>query len=117
MPFPQRFRHLKVTYENVFVNYAISRGGWLEEPPTTLDFGSCKDGPIIYVNEVTEKKVTQLWKWDPTLARWSSIREGDVFYTARERQLELDRNRVPRLRAVRRRQKPSTSKRVEGVIS
>ena len=102
--------------ENIFVNYTISRGDWMEEPPTSLDLSSCKNGPIIYVNEVMDKKVTQLWKWDATLAQWSSIREGDVFHTARERHLELDRNRVPRLRAVRRRKKPSASKHSDPIL-
>ena len=78
----------------------------MEEPPTSLDLSSCKDGPIIYVNEVTDKKVTQIWKWDTTQAQWASIGEGDVFHTARERRLQLDRNRIPRLRVVRKRQKP-----------
>ena len=92
------------------VNYKISRGDWQEMPPASLDLTSCKDGPIFYVNEVPDKKVSQIWKWDVTLAQWMPVMEGDVFHTARERRLELDKNRVPRLRAVRKRQRGSVSK-------
>lgn len=112
MPISQgKFDNRKVSGENTFVNYMIGRGDWLDGPPSPLDFSSCKDGPIFYVNEVTDKKVSQIWKWDAMLAQWMSVMEGDVFHTVRERQLELDKNRIPRLRAVRRRQKLSASKR------
>ena len=106
MPITQnQFDSRKVSGEDTFVNHMISRGDWLEAPPMSLDFSSCKDGPIFYVNEVTDKKVSQIWKWDATLAQWISVMEGDMFHTVRERQLELDKNRVPRLRAVRRRRR------------
>jgi hypothetical protein len=91
--------------ENTYVNYMIRKGDWLESPPTSLDFRLCKDGPIFYINEVTERKVTQTWKWDATITQWVPVMEGDSFYTSRERLLELDKNRIPRLRAVRRSQK------------
>jgi hypothetical protein len=74
----------------------------MEEPPTSLDFSSCKKGPIFYVNEVTEKNVFQIWKWDVVLSRWVSVREGDIFRTERERELVLNRNQVPCLWALRR---------------
>jgi hypothetical protein len=83
------------------VNYAVSNGDWLDEPPATLDFASCKKGPTIYVNDVMGKNVTQLWWWESD--KWVSVKEGDVFLTERERTLELDKQRIPRLRAVRRR--------------
>lgn len=73
----------------------------MEQPPTCLDFGSCKNGPIIYVNEVTEKKVSQIWRWDTALKQWTSVREGDTFHTERKRELVLDKNQIPRLWAVR----------------
>jgi len=76
----------------------------MEEPPTCLDFSSCKNGPIIYVNEVADKKVSQIWRWDTALGRWTSVREGDTFCTERERELVLDKNQIPRLWAVRKRQ-------------
>ena len=79
------------------------------QPPTCLNFESCRSGPILYVNEVTEKNVTQIWRWDTALERWVSVEEGDAFYTARKRELELDRNQIPRLRAVRRRRIESVS--------
>ena len=85
----------------------MSRGDWMEEPPTSLDFGSCKDGPIVFVNEVVQKKVVQIWKWDVVERQWSSIREGEMFYTSRERLLEIDKNQIPRLRAVRNRKAKS----------
>ena len=96
-----KFDNRKLNGEGTSVNYMISRGEWLEIPPAFLDISSCKDGPIFYVNEVTDKKVTQIWNWDSTLAQWRSVMEGDVFHTVRDRRLELDENRVPRLRAVR----------------
>ena len=99
----EQFTSRKLSQEDVFVNYIVRRGCWIELPPTCLDFGSCKNGPILYVNEVTEKKVSQIWRWDTTLGQWVSVREGDTFHTVRERELELDRNQIPRLRAVRRR--------------
>lgn len=98
-----RFTPRKLSDEDVFVNYIVSRGHWMEAPPTCLDFDSCKNGPIIYVNEVAEKKVSQIWEWDVKLGRWTSIREGDTFHTERERELVLDKNQVPRLWAVRKR--------------
>ena len=100
-----QFNYSKLFGENTYVNYMVKKGGWIETPPTSLDFGSCKDGPIFYINEVTERKVTQTWKWDSAIAEWVPVMEGDSFYTSRERLLELDKNRVPRLRAVRRSQK------------
>lgn len=105
-----QFNHQKVCRENTSVNYTIRRGDWLETPPAALDFSSCKDGPIFYVNEVTDKKVSQIWKWDVALAQWRPVMEGDVFHTVRERRLELDENRIPRLRAVRKRQRASASR-------
>lgn len=89
--------------EKTFLNYVVGRGGWIEEPPASLDFGSCKDGPIVFVNEVVEKKVTQIWKWDVVQRVWVSIREGEAFHTSRKRVLEIDKNQIPRLRAVRNR--------------
>jgi len=77
----------------------------MEEPPTCLDFSSCKNGPIIYVNEVTERKVSQIWRWDTVLGRWISVREGEIFHTERDRELVLDKNQIPRLWAVRKRQR------------
>ena len=79
-------------------------GPWMEEPPTCLDFGACKNGPIIYVNEVAGKNVSQIWQWNAALGRWTSVREGDTFHTERKRELILDKNRIPRLWAVRKRQ-------------
>ena len=81
----------------------MTRGDWVDEPPTSFDFGSCKDGPIIFVNEVTEKKVVQIWKWGAVEEQWTSVREGDVIRTSRERLLEIGKNQIPRLRAVRKR--------------
>lgn len=75
----------------------------MEEPPKSLDFSSCKGGPIVFVNEVVEKKVIQIWKWDAVQEQWISIREGETFHTSRERLLEIDKNQIPRLRAVRKR--------------
>lgn len=84
----------------------------MEEPPTSLDFNSCKDGPIIFVNEVVEKKVIQIWNWDSMRRKWSSIREGERFHTSRERTLEIDGNAIPRLRAIRvRKPKPKPMQR------
>jgi hypothetical protein len=97
------FKSLKLSGELVYVNYVLSRGDWMEEPPADLDFTLCKAGPRLYVNDVTGKNVTQAWWWKGE--RWISVKEGDAFFTGRERVLELDRNRVPRLRAVRRRGK------------
>lgn len=82
----------------------MRRGDWVDEPPAwTFDFSSCKDGPIVFVNEVTEKKVVQIWKWDAVQCRWTPIREGETFHTSRERLLEIDKNQIPHLRAVRNR--------------
>ena len=95
-----RFRQRKLSHEVLFVNYIVGKGGWTDEPPASLDFASCKDGPIFYVNEVVDKKVTQIWKWDTV--QWVSVQEGDTFRTTeRDRVLVLDRNRVPRLTVVR----------------
>ena len=85
------------------MNFIVSKGGWADEPPASLDFTSCRDGPIFYVNEVVDKKVDQIWKWDTTCQQWVSVREGEIFRTERDRVLELDRNRVPRLVALRKR--------------
>ena len=73
----------------------------MNDPPANLDFTSCKPGPRLYVNDVEGKNVTQAWWWK--CEKWVSVKEGDVFFTERERVLELDRNRIPRLRAVRKR--------------
>lgn len=98
--FQRRFYQRKLSHEPLFLNFIVSRGGWADEPPAFLDFSSCKDGPIFYVNEVKDKKVNQIWKWD---MRWVSVQEGDIFRTTeRDRVLKLDGNRVPRLTVVRR---------------
>jgi hypothetical protein len=102
-----RFTQQKIFKENTYLNYALRRGDWIEEPPISLDFGSCRDGPIVFVNEVTEKKVVQIWKWDTVQGRWISIREGETFHTSRERLLEVDKNQIPHLRAVRNRRRQS----------
>ena len=100
-----RFHQVRLNHEPQSVNYIVSRGGWTEIPPESLDFSSCIDGPIFYVNEVVEKKVNQIWKWDTMYQQWVSVRQGEIFRTQRERVLELDGNQVPRLRAVRKRRK------------
>lgn len=98
-----QFVQQKILKEKIFLNYAVRRGDWVEGAPTwsDFDFGSCKDGPIVFVNEVTEKNVVQIWKWDVVQRRWISIKEGEMFHTSRERLLEIDRNQIPHLRAVR----------------
>ena len=39
----------------------------------SFDFDSCKDGPIVFVNEVVEKKVIQIWERDEVQGQWTSI--------------------------------------------
>jgi hypothetical protein len=87
------------------VNYIVGRGYWIEKPPGPLDFSSCKDGPRFYVNEVVEKKVSQIWKWDTVYQQWVSVQQGEIFHMERERVLELDGNQIPRLRVTRKRRK------------
>ena len=102
-PEQDRFHRISLNHELQSVNYIVSRGGWIDRPPMSLDFSSCEDGPILYVNEVVDKKVNQIWKWDSGHQRWVPIRQGEIFRMKRERVLELDRNQIPRLRATRKR--------------
>lgn len=87
------------------MNFIVNKGNWMDEPPSSLDFSSCRDGLIFYVNEVIDKKVNQIWEWNKMRQQWVSVREGEAFRTGRDRILELDKDRVPRLRAVRKRRK------------
>jgi hypothetical protein len=111
------FMHQRLLKEEVFLNYIVIGGDWIEEPPTSLNFNSCKTGPVIFVNEVIEKKVIQIWKWDTVQGVWSSIREGETFHTSRERTLEIDKNMIPRLRAVRNRKPRSKDTQKSGDTS
>ena len=56
------------------------------------------DGPTFYVNDVTDKNVSQIWQ--RTADGWVSVKEGDRVFTARERKLVLDKHKVPHLLVV-----------------
>lgn len=87
----------------MYTNFLVRRGSWIDQPPPSLKFNSCMDGPIFYVNEVVDKNVSQIWQ--RTADEWVSVKEGHTVFTERERILELDINRVPRLWAVRRKRR------------
>lgn len=97
-----------MSHEPLFVNFTVTKGGWIDDPPVPLDLSSCRDGPIFYVNEVVDKKVNQIWKWDSAHKEWVSVREGEKFHTGRDRILSLGKNRIPRLLALRHRRKGKT---------
>jgi hypothetical protein len=80
-----------------YTNFIVQRGSWIDQPPPFLNFSSCRDGPVFYVNEVINKNVSQIWQ--RTASGWVSVKEGHTVFTAREWILVLDKHQVPHLRA------------------
>ena len=66
------------------------------------------DGPALYVNEVVDKRVSQVWH--RTAEGWVSVKEGHTIFTARERKLVLDAYQVPHLLVVRHRRRNGSAK-------
>ena len=61
------------------------------------------NGPAFYVNEVVDKRISQIWH--RTADGWVSVKEGHTFFTMRERKLVLDVHQVPHLLVVPRRRR------------